>query len=229
MRRILRRNYHGSDHHGAAANYEDHMEQKQEKHKAASPSDTSILAAEAITSNMGNEEDDAAYSDVSPNGEQPDDIQRLSSGRGDHSLNSGEALDPPVTDVLDSAPIPALLAPGYVPFEHNERIVLELPSSMVRPLKVLRGTFQVSSTYLNQNVLCCHYIFSKPIFLMQKLFLLFAAKRLRTDVFSGIAAMGTFHIMIILVPLKRYQRTETKIADSDIDSLSFCQSAAFVQ
>ncbi|KAH6830812.1 WD-40 repeat family protein / beige-like protein [Perilla frutescens var. hirtella] len=151
MRRILRRNYQGSDHHGAAANYEDHMEQKQEKHKAASPSDASILAAKAISSDVGNEEDehDSTYSDGSPNGEQPGDIQRVSSERGEHSLKSGESLDPPITDGLDSAPIPALLAPGYVPFEHNERIVLELPSSMVRPLKVLKGTFQITTRRIN--------------------------------------------------------------------------------
>lgn len=158
MRRILRRNYQGSDHHGAAANYEDHMEQKHEKHKAVSPSNASILAAEAISSEVGNEEDehDAAYLDVSPNGEQPGEIQTIPSGPGEHPLKSAESTDPPVTNGLDSAPITALLAPGYVPFEHNERIVLELPSSMVRPLKVLRGTFQVSATYLNQGALYWH-------------------------------------------------------------------------
>lgn len=147
MRRILRRNYQGSDHHGAAANYEDHMEQKQEKPEAASPSNASIMAVEAISSDVGNEEDeqDVAYLDARASGELSADIQRISSGRSE-PLKSGESLDIPVTDSLDSEPIPALVAPGYVPFEDNERIVLELPSSMVRPLKVLRGTFQVSST-----------------------------------------------------------------------------------
>lgn len=148
MRRILRRNYQGSDHHGAAANYEDHIEQKQEKPEAASPSNASIVAVEAISSDLGNDEDeqDVAYMDVRASGELSDDIQRISSGRGENSLKSGESLD--------SEPIPTLVAPGYVPFEHNERIVLELPSSMVRPLKVLRGTFQVSSAYINQDILC---------------------------------------------------------------------------
>jgi hypothetical protein len=31
-----------------------------------------------------------------------------------------------------------------VPSEADERIIVELPSLMVRPLKVVRGTFQVS-------------------------------------------------------------------------------------
>ena len=155
MRRILRRNYQGSDHHGAAANYEDHTEQKQEKPEAASPSNASIVAVEAISSDLGNDEyeQDVAYMDVRASGELSDDIQRISSGRGENSLKSGESLEVSVTDSLDSEPIPTLVAPGYVPFEHNERIVLELPSSMVRPLKVLRGTFQVSSAYINQDIL----------------------------------------------------------------------------
>lgn len=156
MRRILRRNYQGSDHHGAAADYEDSMEQKQEKHKAASPSNASIVAAEAISSDVGREEDE--NDDVSSNGEPSSDIQRISSGRGEHSLKSGESLDPPVSGGLDSEPIPTLVAPGYVPFEHNERIVLELPSSMVRPLKVLKGTFQVSLAYINQLSLSISYV-----------------------------------------------------------------------
>ncbi|XP_042065984.1 BEACH domain-containing protein C2-like [Salvia splendens] len=151
MRRILRRNYQGSDHHGAAANYEDHIEQKQEKPEAASPSNTSIVAVEAISSDLGNDEyeQDVAYMDVRASGELSDDIQRISSGRGENSLKSGESLEVSVTDSLDSEPIPTLVAPGYVPFEHNERIVLELPSSMVRPLKVLRGTFQITTRRVN--------------------------------------------------------------------------------
>ncbi|KAK6144048.1 hypothetical protein DH2020_020868 [Rehmannia glutinosa] len=144
MRRILRRNYQGSDHLGAAANYEDHMEQKHDKHKAVSPSKASILAAEAISTEEGNEEDehDAAYLAASTNGEQPGEIQAIPSGSGEQPLTLAESTDFPVTNELDSASIPAAVAPGYVPCAQDERIVLELPSSMVRPLKVLRGTFQ---------------------------------------------------------------------------------------
>ena len=41
-----------------------------------------------------------------------------------------------------------ILAPSYVPSEADERIIVELSSLMVRPLKVVRGTFQVS---INQS------------------------------------------------------------------------------
>lgn len=145
MRRILRRNYQGSDHLGAAANYEDYTEQKHDKQKVVSPSKASILAAEAISTEVGNEEDenDTTYLDVSPSSEQPGEIRTRTSGPCEQPFTLAEPSDPSVTNNLD---LPATVAPGYVPFELDERIVLELQSSMVRPLKVLRGTFQVSLT-----------------------------------------------------------------------------------
>ncbi|KAL2233976.1 UNVERIFIED_CONTAM: BEACH domain-containing protein C2 [Sesamum indicum] len=148
MRRILRRNYQGSDHLGAAANYEDHMEQKHDKHKPLSPSKASMLAAEVISADVVNEEDehDATYLDVSPNGEHPGEIQTMLSAPGEQPLTSEESTDPPVSSDIDSA---AAVAPGYVPSEDDERIVLELPSSMVRPLKVLRGTLQITTRRIN--------------------------------------------------------------------------------
>ncbi|KAG8391704.1 hypothetical protein BUALT_Bualt01G0214900 [Buddleja alternifolia] len=151
MRRILRRNYQGTDHLGAAANYEDNMEQNHDKHEAISPSNASILAAEAISTEVGNEEDehDPAFLDVSPNGEEPGHSQRITSVSGEQPLMSTESTDLPVANNLDSAPIPSAFAPGYVPSEHDEIIVLELPSSMVRPLKVLRGTFQITTRRIN--------------------------------------------------------------------------------
>ncbi|GER41457.1 WD-40 repeat family protein / beige-related [Striga asiatica] len=151
MRRILRRNYHGSDHHGAAANYDDKIEQKHDRNEAVSPSKSSILAAEAISAELGNEEDehDSSSLAVSPNEEQPSGIQTVPSGPGNQPLILAESTELPVNSELDTASIPAATSPGYVPCEHDERIVLELPSTMVRPLKILRGTFQITSRRIN--------------------------------------------------------------------------------
>lgn len=146
MRRILRRNYQGSDHHGAAANYEDHVHQKHDEDRAINPSEASTLAAEAISTEVEIEEDEheTAYLDARASGEHPGEIQtRSEPGKRSPS----ESTDAHVNSELDSAPIPPAVAPGYVPSEQDERIVFELQSSMVRPLKVLRGTFQVSSAY----------------------------------------------------------------------------------
>ncbi|KAL2492083.1 WD-40 repeat family protein/beige-related [Abeliophyllum distichum] len=152
MRRILRRNYQGSDHFGAAADYEDHIVQKHENDKVISPSKASILAAEAISIEVGNEEDeqeDVAHSESSPNGIEHGEYQTRSSGSAEQPpQTTTESRDPPVTN--DPVfPLASAVAPGYVPSEHDERIVLELPSSMVRPLKVLRGTFQITTRRIN--------------------------------------------------------------------------------
>ena len=58
MRQCLRMNYKGSDHFGAAANYEDHMDMKHDKENVIDPSNALILAAEAILMEGINEEDE---------------------------------------------------------------------------------------------------------------------------------------------------------------------------
>ncbi|CAA3000073.1 BEACH domain-containing C2 [Olea europaea subsp. europaea] len=153
MRRVLRRNYQGSDHFGTAADYEDNLVQKHEKDRVISPSKASILAAEAISIEVGNEGDeqgDVVHLDGSPNDiEQHGEFLTRSSGFAEQPLQTTtEPSDPPVTNdpVL---PIASAVAPGYVHSEHDERIVLELPSSMIRPLKVLRGTFQITTRRIN--------------------------------------------------------------------------------
>lgn len=149
MRRCLRRNYRGSDHFGAAANYEDSTELKHDN--VMSPSKASMLAAEAISMEVMNEDDeqdDTANLGVSvPDTEQSGGTEtRISETAEQPMRTSVESRDVPVTSGQDLAENPSVVAPGYVPSEHDERIVIELPSSMVRPLKILRGTFQVSST-----------------------------------------------------------------------------------
>ncbi|TYG44396.1 hypothetical protein ES288_D11G094900v1 [Gossypium darwinii] len=108
MRPFLRRNYTGTDHFGAAADFEEQNDVKKTQEDVISSSNTPILAAEAISTVFVNEDDD---------------IQKLIIEQ----------------DLVQSSTI---VAPGYVPSELDERILFELPSSMVRPLRVIRGTFQ---------------------------------------------------------------------------------------
>ncbi|XP_027159389.1 BEACH domain-containing protein C2 [Coffea eugenioides] len=154
MRRYLRRNYHGSDHFGAAANYEEPSELKQDKDSVVTPSKASMLAAEAISIEVLNADDDQEDS-ANPGGQSTHtnlngDIQSRITETADQPLRTSlESRDAPVTNNQDLAQNPAVVAPGYVPSEHDERIVLELPSSMVRPLKILRGTFQITTRRIN--------------------------------------------------------------------------------
>ncbi|EPS70914.1 hypothetical protein M569_03844 [Genlisea aurea] len=165
-RRILRRNYQGSDHIGAAANNDGQMAQKSDKIEAVNPSKASVVAAEAISTEIENETDEHdVYLDNSSITEQPSDIVSKASEQNLEPVISAKDMDPSASNNLQSLPIPLAVAPGYVPSEHDERIVLEIPSSMVRPLKILKGIFQITTKRINfiidhldsaamQNLLC---------------------------------------------------------------------------
>lgn len=149
MRKCLRRNYGGSDHFGSAADYADHTGLREGGDQTISPSKASLLAADAISIEPVHEdyeqEDGPSMDSKSDETEHHGDIQNRLSGTAEQPLQtSSESGDPPVSNHHDMVQSPSTVAPGYVPSEHDERIVLELPSSIVRPLKVSRGTFQVS-------------------------------------------------------------------------------------
>ncbi|KAJ9680884.1 hypothetical protein PVL29_020019 [Vitis rotundifolia] len=155
MRQCLRRNYKGSDHFGAAANYEDHMDMKHDRENVIDPSNAPILAAEAISMEGINEEDEqtdidnlveSEAIDMEQNGKN----QPKSSGMAEQPPQaSTEYIDTPIANNQDVVQGPSAVAPGYVPSELDERIVLELSSSMVRPLRVVRGTFQITTRRIN--------------------------------------------------------------------------------
>jgi len=82
------------------------------------------------------------------------DNQARVSETSDHTLQeSAETSGNQSASEQDLASNLSAVAPGYVPSEINERILFELPSSMVRPLRVIRGTFQVRPTNLHHMVL----------------------------------------------------------------------------
>jgi hypothetical protein len=151
MRRYLRRNYHGSDHLGAAADYEEHSEPKQDD--SVTPSNASILAAEAISMDEVKEDDEPESVGNSPINaqEQNSETQSRLSGTGEQPLRaSAESNEPQVANHdHDFGRNSTAVAPGYVPSEHDEQILLELPASMVRPLRVLRGMYQVTTKRIN--------------------------------------------------------------------------------
>ncbi|XP_021686222.1 BEACH domain-containing protein C2 isoform X2 [Hevea brasiliensis] len=147
MRRCLKRYYRGSDHFGAAANYEDQIERKHDQ------GNVPVLAAEAISMEGVNEDDEHAEIDIldgnAYDAEQSGESQPRPLETTDENLQpSAESSDAQHAGDQDLESTSAV-APGYVPGDLDERIVLELPSSMVRPLMVVRGTFQVTSRRIN--------------------------------------------------------------------------------
>lgn len=154
MRMCLRRNYRGSAHVGSAADFEDDDAVKHNQQRDISASNASVLAAEAISADALNEDDE--HADVNNrvsidfDGEQHEDNHpRHSAGPGTRMQMSSESNEVPTTSGQDMGEDPAAVAPGYVPSEFDERIMLELPCSMVRPLRVVRGTFQVTTKRIN--------------------------------------------------------------------------------
>jgi hypothetical protein len=156
MRRFMKRNHKGSDHLGAAADYEErklsNVAQSNECNPEGTeplvtdtlPSTAPIITAEAMSVDDRNEdneqlESDTTQSSVDDRLQQAD--QQSVKGSID-SRGSGISAD---RNLVRST----VIAPGYVPSDADERIIVELPSSMVRPLKVVRGTFQVTSKRIN--------------------------------------------------------------------------------
>ncbi|XP_047154889.1 BEACH domain-containing protein C2-like, partial [Vigna umbellata] len=147
MRRCMRRNYRGSDHLGSAANYEDYSRENND------PS-TRVLSAEAITVEGINEEEEHIETEnldltVDDIGDEIENQPKFSKGAEKTLQKSSDSngIQPESDEgIVQSS---SAFAPGYVPSELDERIVIELPSTMVQPLRVVQGTFQVTSRRIN--------------------------------------------------------------------------------
>nr|XP_043628907.1 BEACH domain-containing protein C2-like [Erigeron canadensis] len=143
MHRCLRRDFKGSDHSGVSAICKDPMELEHDKQK-------SILALEALSTELANEVDDQDVV-VNMDGKADEmwlyeDIHTRPSATSEQQLQIPmDSSEPQVTSCQDLAQSPSAAVPGYIPNEHDEIIILELPASMVRPLKVRHGTFQITT------------------------------------------------------------------------------------
>ena len=156
----MKRNYKGSDHLGAAADYEDRKllsgaVQSSECNSEGTdssltntiPSSASAIMAEAMSMDERSEEKEQLDTDTTRSSIDDDQLQQSSAADQQSvkgsigSRSSGICADHNLVRAT-------VLVPSYVPSEADERIIVELPSLMVRPLKVVRGTFQVSITQL---------------------------------------------------------------------------------
>ncbi|KAK9143642.1 hypothetical protein Syun_013042 [Stephania yunnanensis] len=151
MRRCLKRNYKGSAHLGAAANYEDHLQLKPDEGSIMNPATASILVPEAMTLEESIDDDEQTETDnFEPNSmrQSVDNQQKQSTDRR-HEQVPVESMDSQVAHDQDLVQSQSAAAPGYAPSESDERIILELPTSMVRPLCISKGTFQITTKRIN--------------------------------------------------------------------------------
>ncbi|KAJ0258619.1 BEACH domain-containing protein C2 [Hirschfeldia incana] len=153
MRQCIRRNYSGTDHLGAAANYDDQADTKSDNASKGSPSNPPALAADVISMEIAYEDDEhieGDHLDVKVNAEEHRREIEDRIGSQEHaSRTSAGTSDPRPSNDLELARDSSVVAAGFVPSELDERILLEFPTSMVRPLRVVKGTFQITTRRIN--------------------------------------------------------------------------------
>ncbi|KAF8108563.1 hypothetical protein N665_0108s0096 [Sinapis alba] len=142
MRQCLRRNYCGTDHLEAARNYNG------QTGNLSSPSSAQFLAAEAISKEIIMYEEDDEHGDE-------DDLE-IEEDVGEHTDRISGSLEDAIqlsTGISDPRPLSdqdvVQNSTEVVLKELDERIVLEVSSSMVRPLRVVKGTFQITTRRIN--------------------------------------------------------------------------------
>uniref|UniRef100_A0ACD5ZLJ8 Uncharacterized protein n=1 Tax=Avena sativa TaxID=4498 RepID=A0ACD5ZLJ8_AVESA len=158
MRRFMKRNYNGSDHFGAVINFEEqevlsdgvesnpcHGKEEGTRFTNALPTSSLIIVAEAMSVDGGHEDAEQAETDTICSSVDDQLRNSLPPDPFKGSTDSRSSDFSGVRNLVRST----VVAPGYMSGEEDTRIIIELPSLMVRPLKTVRGTFQVTSKRIN--------------------------------------------------------------------------------
>ncbi|KAM7260927.1 hypothetical protein ACFE04_026402 [Oxalis oulophora] len=149
MRPYLRRNYRGSDHIGAAADYDNQIDSKQDQQNVMKASNAPILAAEAISMEAVNDDDEPPENDSANDSAFDHEVPGAENQHKNSGTIEAEPGDAQLVSEQELVQTASAVAPGYVPSEQDEAILLELSSSMVHPLRVTKGTFQVTTRRIN--------------------------------------------------------------------------------
>ncbi|KAL1828538.1 hypothetical protein ACET3Z_006950 [Daucus carota] len=150
MRRYLRRNYCGSEHGDATSINDDRLESTRDYSNDICASKASVMAAEAMVTEARDDDDDDEEDAVNLEGKGGVVHQQETQVRQSETAEEPFiTADPQITGEEECVEPPSVVPPDYVPSEHDERIIYELPASMVRPLKVIKGNFQITTKRLN--------------------------------------------------------------------------------
>nr|BAD27684.1 putative lysosomal trafficking regulator 2 [Oryza sativa Japonica Group] len=142
MRRFMKRNYKWSEHLSMANNYEENMllcdgAESNYSHRE----DADSLFANALRTNSSIIVADAISVDGGHGNAKQTETETIYSSVDDSTSSDFSSVHNLVRSTV--------VAPCYSSSKNNERIIVELPSLMVRPFKVVRGTFQVTSKMIN--------------------------------------------------------------------------------
>ncbi|KAL6008027.1 hypothetical protein ACLOJK_033533 [Asimina triloba] len=159
MRQILRRNYKGSDHLSTATNCENrilHFKHNEENLSGqTNDPEVSLMDGLSITKTIAgaipiearidiykhteNDEFEDSKFDVEEKGFNKQTFLATAEELVQESLDYDEAEVANDQNLTENT---TEIAPGYVPSEVNEQIIFEIPSLMIRPLRISRGTLQ---------------------------------------------------------------------------------------
>lgn len=144
IRRCLRRNYSGTDHLEAARNNDDQTDDN-----LGSPSNAHILAIskDIIMYDDDDDEHGGGGEDLEMEASVGEHIGRYEermSGSLDDAIQLSHVISDP-RPLSDQDVVQNSTEAAFKKLD-DERIVLEVSSSMVRPLRVVKGTFQVLSS-----------------------------------------------------------------------------------
>lgn len=133
----MKRNYKWSEHLSMANNYEENMllcdgAESNYSHRE----DADSLFANALRTNSSIIVADAISVDGGHGNAKQTETKTIYSSVDDSTSSDFSSVHNLVRSTV--------VAPCYSSSKNNERIIVELPSLMVRPFKVVRGTFQVS-------------------------------------------------------------------------------------
>ncbi|GMJ01400.1 Beach-Domain Homolog C2 [Hibiscus trionum] len=148
MRPYLRRNYTGNAH------FEQKNDVKNNIQDIINSSNALILAADAISTDLVNEDyehpeldnvDNRGYENEQGGKDQP----RIYGISGQPLHKIVESTDSTFANEQDLVQSLSAVAPGYASSEVGEIIVFELPSSMIQLQQIIQGTFQVTTKKIN--------------------------------------------------------------------------------
>ncbi|CAK9224782.1 unnamed protein product [Sphagnum troendelagicum] len=143
MRKRLKRNYKGTDHHGAAADY-------QESEQASTSSSLGETPLPAGAPKLAPEEDafeETGDDELRDQGEREEERGEMSRMESSKNSTDGFGSSVPVSPQAPSAAAAAAVAAALAT-ESKDKLLLEIPAAMVQPLRVLRGRFQVTTRWI---------------------------------------------------------------------------------
>lgn len=137
MRKRLKRNYKGTDHHGAAADYQEPEGMPVASTLANTPlpeGAPKLVPEEGAFEEPGEEDlkdqhEEREYGSV--------DLPKEAAETTSEGSGSAKSAPPQASNAAVAAVAAAMST------EPKEKLILEIPAAMVQPLKVLRGRFQV--------------------------------------------------------------------------------------